>query len=90
MNEVLIKIIENLVSHMWIITLTLIGTSLLKKVLYMYIELQKIKIENKDTIKIGLSDDSKMIEITSSNLKIDDLKKLKDENLLDYTNKKAS
>lgn len=90
MNEILLKMIENMISHFWIITLTLIGTSLLKKVLYMYIELQKIKIENKDTIKIGLSDDSKMIEITSSNLKIEDLKKLKDENLLDYTNKKAS
>lgn len=87
MNEILLKMIENMISHFWIITLTLIGTSLLKKVLYMYIELQKIRIENKDTIKIGLSDDSKMIEITSSNLKIEDLKKLKEENLLDYTNK---
>lgn len=87
MNEILLKMIENMISHFWIITLTLIGTSLLKKVLYMYIELQKIKIENKDTIKIGLSDDSKMIEITSSNLKIEDLKKLKEENILDYTYK---
>lgn len=87
MNEILLKMIENMISHFWIITLTLIGTSLLKRVLYMYIELQKIKIENKDTIKIGVSNDEKIIEITSSNLKIDDLKKLKEENLLNYTDK---
>jgi hypothetical protein len=87
MNEILLKMIENMISHFWIITLTLIGTSLLKKVLYMYIELQKIKIENKDTIKIGYTSDSKMVEITSSNLKIKDLKKLKEENILDYTDK---
>lgn len=87
MTEVLIRIIEAMISHFWIITVLIIATSLIKKILYVWLEYKKIQVENKDCIRLSISDSSKILEIQSSNLKIDDLNKIKDEKLLDYNNK---
>jgi hypothetical protein len=44
---------------------------------------------NKDTIKIVINSDSKCIEITSSTLKLKDIQKLNENNLLEYKSKKV-
>jgi hypothetical protein len=85
MNEILLKIIENMVSHFWIITLTIIGTSLVKKLLFVWFEWKKIQVQNKDCVRLSLNESGQILEIQSSNLKIDDLKKIKDDKVLEYT-----
>lgn len=95
MENMLLKTLETVISHFWIITLTLILSSVLKKILYVWIEFKKIEIQHKDTIKIGVNaiDGSKIIEITSSNIKLKELENLSDKKLLEIDfndNKKAS
>lgn len=85
MNEILLKIIENMISHFWIITLTIIGTSLVKKLLFVWFEWKKIQVQNKDCVRLSLNESGQILEIQSSNLKIDDLKKIKDDKVLEYT-----
>lgn len=86
MNEILLKIIESMISHFWILTLTIIITSFLKKCLFVFIELQKVKYANKDLVKLAISNDQQVLEIQSSNLKIDDIKKLKEQKTLEFKN----
>ena len=87
MTEVLIRIIESMISHFWIITVLIISTSLIKKTLYVWLEYKKIQVAHKDCIRLSISENSKVLEIQSSNLKFSDINKIKDEKLLDYNNK---
>ena len=73
-----------MIAHFWILTLTIIIISFLKKCLFVFIELKKIKYQNKDILKLSISNDHQALEIESSNLKIDDLKKMKDQKVLEF------
>ena len=53
-----------------------------------FLRIYEIKTVNKDTIKIGIHNDSKVIEITSSSIKLQDLKELNEKELLEF--KKSS
>lgn len=90
MNQVLLEMLKSMINHLWLITLTIIITSFLKKCLFVFIELKKIKYANKDLLKLAVSNEQQVLEIQSSNLKIDidDIKKLKDQKVLDF--KKSS
>lgn len=88
MNEALLVILKEIVGHFWYLTMALIITSFLKKCLYIYIEFQKIKHSNKDIVILQTSESQSMLEIHSTNLRIEDLKRLKDQNVLEL--KKSS
>lgn len=85
MSELLIKIIESMINHMWIITLSILASSLIKKILFVWFEYKKIQVQNKDCVRLSLNESGQILEIQSSNLKIDDLKKIKDYKVLEYT-----
>lgn len=85
MSHLLIKIIDSMISHMWIITLAILGSSMIKKVLFVWFEYKKIQVSNKDCVRLSLNESGQILEIQSSNLKIDDLKKIKDDKVLEYT-----
>ena len=85
MNEVLLELLKSMINHLWLITLFMLMSSLLKKVLYIWVELQKAKIQNKDSLKIAQhGEDQIIIEIQSSHLQIKDLKQIRDENLISF------
>lgn len=83
MNDLLVQIIKTMIEHFWIITLSLIASSFLKKCLFIWIELKKIQYQNKDVLKLAISNEQTVLEVESSNIKATDLKSLKEQNLLD-------
>gem|GEM_PF-4740113 len=84
MNQLLIQIIKTMLEHFWIITLSLIASSFLKKCLFIFVELKKIQYQNKDVLKLAISNEQTVLEIESSNIKTTDLKNLKEQNILDF------
>lgn len=88
MNDLLIELIKTIFEHFWIITLSLIASSFIKKCLFIWIELKKIQYQHKDTFKLAISKEQTVLEVESSNIKLNDLKSIKEQNLLDF--KKAS
>lgn len=82
--DLLIQIIKTMIEHFWIITLSLIASSFLKKCLFVWVELKKVQYQNKDILKLAISNEQTVLEIQSSNIKSSDLKNLKDQNILDF------
>lgn len=86
MKDIVYKMLEN-----WHILLILyFSTKFFSIITNAVLKMWELKVMNKDTIKIGINSDSKVIEITSSNLKLKDIQKLNENNLLEYENKKVS
>lgn len=86
MKDVVVKMLEN-----WQILLILFfSAKFISIISNVALKIWELKVMNKDTIKIGLNSESKVIEITSSNLKLKDIQKLNENNLLDYESKKVS
>jgi len=88
MKQIVLKMLENW--HL-VVLMFFIG-SFLKLILNTALKIYEVRATNKDTIKIGISDGSKVIEITSSNIKLKELQNLNDKELLelDFDKKKAS
>lgn len=86
MKDIVYKMLEN-----WHILLILyFSAKFISIITNAVLKMWELKVMNKDTIKIGINSDSKVIEITSSNLKLKDIQKLNENNLLEYENKKVS
>lgn len=84
MLDIVLKMLDN---WHWIIILWFVG-QFLKIASNAFLRIYEIKSVNKDTIKIGIHNDSKVIEITSSSIKLQDLKELNEKELLEF--KKSS
>ena len=84
MNDLLGQIITTMLQHFWIITLSLIASSFLKKCLFIWIELKKIQYQNKNVLKLAISNEQTVLEIESSDIKATDLKNLKEQNILNF------
>ena len=84
MTDIILKLLDN---WHWVVILFFVG-QFLKIASNAFLRIYEIKSTNKDTIKIGIPNDSKVIEITSSSVKLKDLKELNEKELLEF--KKAS
>lgn len=80
MAEIIMSLIQNW--HDLIIMFFVVQT--IKIITNIVLKIYEIKHTNKDTIKFCKRDNETLIEITSSLVKISDIEKLKDTNLIDF------
>ena len=84
LENIVLKLLDN---WHWVVVLFFVG-QFIKIGSNVFIKIYELKVMNKDTIRVAESSDSTVIEITSSSIKLDDVRRLKSENLIEY--KKSS
>lgn len=80
MLEIILQLLKN---WEWLVILFFIG-QFLKIICNVILKIYEIKATSKNTIKIGINQESKLVEITSSDISLEDIKSLNDKELLEF------